>query len=203
MIHTIGDSHSNFGWDKIGGVDINWLGPKLMFSFKETDFSVKNIVENDPVVFCYGEIDVRCHIEKHVINGDYRGLIEKMCVDYINKILNIKTQYNINKVFIYNILPTRRVETPEPYKITCENYQVYNEVKAKPYPFIGSDLQRKENTIFFNSTLKKMSKQNNLGFIDIYKKYTDEDGYLNMNLSDGTVHIGDEIYLREYITKNL
>jgi hypothetical protein len=203
MIYTIGDSHSKFGWSKIDNVIVNWLGPKLMFTFNEADFNIANINDQDSTVFCFGEIDCRCHIKKHIINGDYTTLIKNMALDYVSKILKIKQSRKIKNVFIYNILPTRRVDSKEPYMISCETYQEYNRELAEPYPFIGSDEERKEYTIFFNSELQMLAERNGLGFIDIYHHYTDQDGHLNINLSDGTVHIGDEKYLKEYLKNYL
>ncbi|MFN9903947.1 MAG: hypothetical protein ACK55Z_35255, partial [bacterium] len=53
-----------------------------------------------------------------------------------------------------------------------EEYQEYDEESAQPYPFIGSDIERKEYTILMNEKLKFLCKKNNFGFIDIYDKYT-------------------------------
>jgi hypothetical protein len=201
MIYTIGDSHSSFGWSKIDGVACNWLGPKLMYNFNKDYFKLKNISDEDHIIFCFGEIDARCHIKKHIINNSYQEIITNICLNYINQLLEIKKINNIKNIYVYNVLPTRRIETKEPYEITCKTYMVYDEVKAQPFPFIGTDLERKLYTLFFNSELKKITEKNNLGFIDVYDKYIDKDGYLNMNLSDGTLHIDDETHLKEYIKK--
>jgi hypothetical protein len=40
-----------------------------------------------------------------------------------------------------------------------------------------------------------------IGFIDIIKEYSDNDGYLDMRLSDGTVHIDNPKFLLEYLEK--
>lgn len=199
MIHTIGDSHSEFGWKDIEVVKCNNLGPKLMFNFKKEIFKIVNIQSDDSVVFCFGEIEVRCHIKKNIVYDNYQPIITNICNNYISEILEIKKNNNITSAYIYNILPTRRVDSKEPYNITCITYQNYDEEGAKPFPFIGSDSERKKYTIFFNYELKKLAQKNNLGFIDVYQEYADEDGYLNMNLSDGSVHIGNKIYLENYI----
>ena len=202
MIYTIGDSHSKFGWDKINGVYCNWLGPKLMYTFKKDDFNINNISENDHIVFCFGEIDVRCHIKKNTIDNDYESVIDNICQRYVNEILEIKKIHNIKNIHVYNIVPTRRIETKEPYLINCDNYIEFKEDPTNQYPHVGSDLDRKSYTLFFNKKLKSITKVHNLGFIDIYDKYIDIDGYLNMNLSDGCVHISDEKYLLDFIVNN-
>lgn len=199
MIYTFGDSHSKFGWERIDGVVYNHIGPKLMFNFRKDIFKFVNMSDEDSLVFCFGEIDVRCHIKKHVIDDNYQDLITNMCNTYISEILKIKKEHNIKSVHIYSVTPTRRVDSKEPYNITCATYQVYNKEKAEPFPFIGSDSERKNYTLFINSELNKLAQQNNLGFINVYQDYIDKDGYLNMNLSDGTVHIENKSFLENRI----
>lgn len=205
MIITIGDSHSSFGFRSIEGVSVYHLGARLMYNFKEEIFKIQRATENDCVVFCFGEIDCRCHIKKHSINGTtYNSVIESLTNRYIGTILSIKNAHNIDNIFIYNILPTRRIDSVEPYKIPEHiDYQVYDEEGAQPFPFIGSDDERKQYTLLMNQQLKHLCEANGLGFIDVYDKYIDEDGFLNMALSDGCIHIGDEKYLKEFIHKNM
>ena len=203
MIHTFGDSHSSFGWRKIDGVKVHHLGPKLMHSLKTDFYKHGKISDEDCLIFCFGEIDVRCHIHKHISDKNYKNLISSMCNDYLSKILEIKKDNEIKNVFIYNILPTRRVDSKEPYVLDCKSYQVYDEEKAKPFPFIGSDEERKLYTFSMNNKLKELSQLNEIGFIDVLSQYSDQDGYLNMNLSDGTVHINDEKHLKNYLNSHL
>ena len=47
-----------------------------------------------------------------------------------------------------------------------------------------------------------MSK-NNWVFIDIYKNYADNNGFLNKFLSDGSVHIRDGTYLKDFVNTYL
>ena len=67
-IHTIGDSHSSFG---LTGIIQHHLGPVLCYSFgkeklNRCDIRKFNIKDGDTIVFCFGEIDCRCHIHKHI-----------------------------------------------------------------------------------------------------------------------------------------
>ena len=39
-------------------------------------------------------------------------------------------------------------------------------------------------------------------FFDIYNNYTDENGFLRKDLSDGNVHIANEIYINKFIKDN-
>ena len=92
-IHTIGDSHSENGWN---GVVKHHLGPLLCYSFgKEKlyrcDIRKFNIKDGDTIVFCLGEIDCRCHINKHITNTTtYQDIINNIVDDYFDAIeLNV------------------------------------------------------------------------------------------------------------------
>ena len=78
QIHTFGDSHSYSGWERIKNIKINihHLGPILAYSFGRDGLSRNNIAnscfnvnENDIVIFCFGEIDCRGHVHKHLEPG--------------------------------------------------------------------------------------------------------------------------------------
>lgn len=200
MIYTYGDSHSVFGWAKIHGVICGHIGPVLMHSFDESSCNLSPSIK-DSVVFCFGEIDVRGHIKKQIILGNTLENVASVLVNnYIDKILRLKFQ----NAYVYNIIPTRRVDTPEPYDISaCTQYQKYNAEKAKPFPFTGSDIERREYNKLVNDLLKVKCAYNNIGFIDIFEKYCDCDGFLDMRLSDGTVHIDDEKFLKEWVENHL
>lgn len=202
MIHTIGDSHSQFGWNKIKNVRINHIGARLMYSFTKNDFNLCDIKKNEKVVFCFGEIDVRCHIKKNSIDDDYMSLIDKLSINYINNILEIKNIHNLNNIYVYNVVPPKKIEFDE-NEAKHPKYLKYDEELFKPYIMVGSDYERLNYTRYLNSQLKKLTTKNNLGFIDIYNYYADENGFLNLDLSDGWVHIDDELYLKNYLIKEL
>ena len=82
-IHTIGDSHAQIPWEKINipgiQININNLGARLMYRvgtepslIKLTKFKVKN---GDIVIFCFGEIDCRCHVWKYRSEG-FKNVID-------------------------------------------------------------------------------------------------------------------------------
>lgn len=195
-IHTFGDSHSLFGWNN--NIKKHHLGAILCYSFgneklKRCDISRKdyNIKDGDIVIFCFGEIDCRCHIHKYVTqSSSYQTIIENIVYNYIEAIkLNIQ---NCNKklkhVCIYNVVP------PTPKNPLIEN---------KDYPFLGTNEERKQYHLYFNICIQQKCKENNFIFFDIYDKYKNSDGFLNSELSDGNVHIKNSIYLDEFITNFL
>lgn len=93
-IHTIGDSHSYFGWSNIVNHSLNFL---LCYSFgrdKLARFDIRkyDIQNGDTIVFCLGEIDCRCHIHKHITeNMTYMQIIDDIVKIYFEAIqLNLE-----------------------------------------------------------------------------------------------------------------
>ena len=189
-IHTFGDSHCSNGWSH---VDCHHLGPKLCYSFGTKKLEIcdirafDNIKDGDILVFCFGEIDCRCHIHKYINdNKTYQEIIDDIIENYFEAIklnINLSGLY-FKYICVYNIVPpVQRDNTPE----------------NPEYPFLGTDEERKMYTLYFNEQLQKKCFENNYIFFDIYDKYTDENGFLRKDLSDGKVHIRDGIYIMEFI----
>lgn len=189
VIHTVGDSHSKFGWKN---VVCHHIGPILCYSFgKENlarcDISKFNLKNDDTIIFCFGEIDCRCHIHKHVNkNNSYKNIIDSLIENYFDAIdKNIKNlNVTLKNICVYNVVP------PIQKKNTAED---------KKFPFLGTDEERKIYTLYFNKQLKIKCAKKQYIFFDIYDKYTDENGFLSKKLSDNLVHILDGIYLDEFI----
>ena len=70
------------------------------------------------------------------------------------------------------------------------------------YPYLGTDEERKQYVLYFNKKLKEKCIENNYIFFDIYNNYTDENGFLRKNLSDGNVHIAKGIHISNFIKEN-
>jgi len=192
-IHTIGDSHSYNGFDNI----INHhLGPVLCYSFgieklNRCNISNYNIKNGDTIIFSLGEIDCRCHIHKYINNTtSYENIINNIINNYFEAIkLNIITSnITFKHICVYNIPPP---------------IQKYNTPENPDYPYIGTDEERKTYHLYFNKILKEKCNENNYIFFDIYDKYTDTNGFLQKDLSDGNVHIRDGIHITNFINTNL
>jgi hypothetical protein len=109
VIHTFGDSHSYNGFSNIPNILTHHLGPKLCFSIGRDGINIKdgyNVNNGDTVIFCFGEIDCRCHIHKHITEGaDYKQIIDIIVTNYFKQIQTaVNTFNNINTV-IYNVVP--------------------------------------------------------------------------------------------------
>ena len=191
-IHTTGDSHSYHGWSEIIQ---HHLGPVLCYSFgkeklNKCDIRNFNIKDGDSIVFCFGEIDCRCHIHKHITDTTtYKEIINNIVNNYFEAIeLNVFTsQIKLKNICVYNVVPP---------------IQKYNTIENSEYPFLGTDKERKNYTLYFNKKLKKKCIEKEYIFFDVYNNYIDENGFLRKDLSDSTVHIGNGIYINNFINKN-
>ena len=179
MIQTIGDSHCWNAWLKIPGVITNTMGPMLMYSLGlSKPILVNKIPKDDTVIFCWGEIDCRCHVHKF---QPWKETIDKLVKNYLDA---IRVNAEINKnILIFNVVPPPRKEGAQ------ENLA---------FPFLGSDEERLSYVKYMN---KKLS-ESEFVFIDVYDKYADSDGFLNMEYSDNHVHIADPIFIIEWLKQN-
>jgi len=195
QIHTIGDSHCHMGWNG-NGIIQHHIGPVLCYSFgKEKldrcdirDFDIK---DGDTIIFCLGEIDCRCHIHKYVTETTtYQDIINIIVDNYFEAIqLNISiSQIKLKNICVYNVVPP---------------IQKYNTLENPEYPYLGTDEERKQYVLYFNQKLKEKCIEKKYIFFDIYNNYIDENGFLRKDLSDGNVHIGNAIYISEFINNHL
>jgi len=193
-IHTVGDSHSLFGWPNY--INKCHVGPMLCYSFgkeklNRIDIRKYNMKDGDTIIFSLGEIDCRGHIYKYITETNtYQNIIDNIVQGYFEAIhLNIATSLvKFKNVCIYNVVPT----------IVTTNIGSGHPV----YPWIGDDSIRKEIVLYFNKMLKEKCEEYNYIFFDIFHKYTDNNGFLNTEFSDGSVHIKDGKYLNEFIIEN-
>lgn len=146
-----------------------------------------NINNGDSLVFCFGEIDCRCHIHKHIsFNKSYNVIIDEIVNNYCEAIkVNVNNcKFELKNICIYNVVPPVEKDNTE------ENLE---------YPFIGSDEERKMYVLYFNKCLKEKCAIMNWLFFDIYDNYIDTNGFLNKRLSDNNVHIENGKYLQAFI----
>jgi hypothetical protein len=147
-------------------------------------------MSNDTIIFCLGEIDCRCHINKHIKDTvTYQHIIDTIVEKYFERIeLNIKIlNLPLKNVCVYNIVPTTQSSN------THENHM---------YPYRGTDEERMQYTLYFNKKLKENCILKNYIFFDIYNLYADENGFLKKNLSDGNVHISYTGHITNFINEN-
>jgi hypothetical protein len=198
-IYTIGDSHSVSGWYKIPNVSWNHLGPILAFSIgRDKNLRIKierfNFKMGDTVVFSFGEIDCRCHVFKYCVDGNqntsktYKQIIFTIVSNYISAIKEIMRNYLYIRTCIYSIVPPIHIN---------DGYSINEE-----FPFLGSDEQRLAYTSYFNELLSIFCFEYGFTFIDIQEAASNSDGFLNAELSDGSIHIGNPNIIINALQKN-
>jgi len=129
--------------------------------------------------FCYGEIDCRFRVFD---NPPWEKTIDTLVEQYIN-VVDENAKINPN-IWLFNVPPPpRRDHLPNPTGLDDK------------FPFHGSDAERLSYVARMNDRLK----ESKYPFVDIYDKYCDEDGFLNMNMSDGYLHLANEKPLMEYL----
>jgi len=193
-IHTFGDSHSTYGWGS--KVKRHHIGPLLCYSFGKKKLNVCDIrkydvMEGDSIIFCFGEIDCRCHIHKHISSEKtYQHIINDIVNDYFEAIeLNVQVSgIKFKNVCVYNVVP------PVEKHNTHENPE---------YPYLGTDQERKQYVLYFNKKLESKCFEKKYVFFDVYNNYADENGFLRKDYSDGNVHISNGVYISDFLEKNI
>tara|TARA_B100001093_G_C26670181_1_gene945841 strand:+ start:58 stop:699 length:642 start_codon:yes stop_codon:yes gene_type:complete len=207
-IHTFGDSHvgetgqpdiskgfigpcKKNGWPE--DIKHHHMGPVLCNSFgtkglEWVDISNFDLEEEDTLVFSFGEIDCRCHVYKHVNElQTYKDVIDRLINNYFNAIkANLdRLDITLGNVCVYNIPPPSRE----------------NDCPGIDTPYVGTDEERKLAYLYFNKLLNEKCQENRYIFINIYDKYTNKDGFIIRDITDGWVHIEDGIHLHEFLKK--
>jgi hypothetical protein len=188
-----------FGDTSIPGVifDQHYYGPLLCYTLGKKKWEVMDISlyndinDGDVCIFCFGEIDCRCHIKKHITEENtYQNIIDSLVINYLETVReNIEKAGKKVSVFIYNVVPPSK-----------ESEVSYTQPE---FPFDGTDEERKSYTLYFNKKLKELCPKFGYTFFDVYNKYTTKDGFLNRELADANVHIRDGQYLLQFIKENI
>ncbi len=189
-LYTFGDSHGGgfpeHGWRSVIidnlSIVIHWIGPVTCAYFgvrrlEVLDISKFGVEDGDIVCFSFGEIDVRS-IDK--IKEDRFGFIDGIVERYFEAIeLNVRQLKDL-KVIIQSVTPACR---------TIDSFD-------NNWPALGTDDERKSYTEYFNLRYEQYCEKYGYSFLNFYKEYCDEDGFLNKSLSDGHAHIREPKYIK-------
>ena len=181
MIHCIGDSHSAVfsGEEKMQEI---WPVPasnRLPF-FKSyrigpaTAYQLSNKVEiidtiisteykdNDKVMFCFGEVDIRAHLIKQATHQNKP--VEEIVDECIDRYMDVILAYKQKGLSIIIWGPIASWNSNKPYT---------------GGPSYGSDLERNYVTKLFNEKLKTHCENNSIIFVTIFYDMLNEDGTTN------------------------
>jgi len=159
------------------------MGPDLL------NIKHYGVRDGDTVIFCFGEIDCRNHVHKHITNRKtYKDIIDEVVIGYFEAIKGNIMQYGSIRTCVYNVVPPSR-------KFDCG--------PGHPYPFLGSDNHRKQYHIYMNAKIRELCSLNKFFYFDIYNESSDEEGFLKKEYSDGSVHLIDARTSAEVIKHNL
>ena len=203
-IKVIGESHSQLFdnipqykrglWNSqvlLDKFDVKYIGPLTLYRICRDGFNsieeIKNIKNGDTCMLSFGEIDIRCHIIKQSqIQGiKVEDIIDEMCEMLKKRFLDFN--YNLYNFHVLSVLPPI-----EKYKCIGPNPE---------FPFIGTDKERSDATIYLNMKLEKICKQLNVGYFNQYDLYVDVNGFLDYEKSDYIVHAIKTLDLENYTIK--
>lgn len=195
MIYIYGDSHARFIFKNLHIDNHNQSQNSItMFRIGRDNHIInfnkdKYINENDIICLVYGEIDCRCHIQRQInIGRNEDDVIHKLVYKYFLTIHNNIKIYK--KIVVVGIIsPTAQNEYEK----------IHGPIKHE-FPFIGTDEDRVRYTTKMNKLLEEYCIKNEYIFFNPYHHYTRENGLLKHELSDSTVHLGNNAYFLEKFT---
>ena len=195
MIYIYGDSHANYCFKNLpithfkyheNSITMFRIGrDNLIVKFNKEDIAAAAaaaaVAAVATIVFTYGEIDCRCHIHRQKgLGRDEDDIICELVNNYINTIKNNTEGLDANIFIVAVIPPTKQ-----------SDYELLHGQITHEYPFLGSDADRVRYTSKTNRLLELSSVKYGYTFFNPYDYYRRADGTLKYELSDNTVHIGD------------
>lgn len=201
-IYTIGDSHSRLSFEYNFNIQTRhpritnsfWIGAFTMYRVgrDSISFNTHSVPLNGIVVSCFGEIDVRNHIHKHVELGRYEDdIIEELVSNYMKALLHNR-QNGYKYIAVMNIVPVTEyqfdIDTPHIRKPILES-------GSSEFPFLGTHSDRQRYTLKMNKSLQTHCMSNHFGYLDIYTKHVNDQGFLKIDYSDGNCHLRCQLFL--------
>lgn len=163
---------------------LQWMGPKTLHGINKIGFhSITNYElaqTMDALLFSFGEIDVRCHIEKQSLkqNRSIDDILEELTNNTMLNLINLRTALSPYKgpFLIFSILPP--VENPTG--------------DSACFPRHGTLETRVYITRQMNSLLRQkaaLHNQYNIHILDLHALFTQENGTLKTEISDNLHHL--------------
>jgi hypothetical protein len=151
------------------------------------NFNKDIIQKGDIIILSYGEIDCRCHIQRQINLGNNEdNVINELVNNYFKTIKNNIINIDAKIIIVGVIPPTKQYD-----------YEILHGPILHEFPFIGSDEDRVRYTNKVNKLLEELSIINNYIYFNPYSYYERPDGTLKHELSDSTIHLGNNSFFLE------
>jgi hypothetical protein len=194
MLLIFGDSHARFNFKNLSIPNLNLSENSITMHRIGRDNTIAhfnpeyNSLDNI-FILCYGEVDCRCHIARQIALGrDKYEICKSLVENYFNTIKNNIISYK--SIIIVSVTPPT-------------SKKLFNLPDDFPFPMLGDDEERVDNTKIINSLLEEYCKIYGYTFLNIYNFYADYDGTLCSKYSDMIVHIEDNKYILEKVSEIL
>jgi lysophospholipase L1-like esterase len=139
------------------------------------------VPKDGTVIVCFGDVDVRCHIKRHVGSENETVFLYNLADKYIQKIVECNPEY---KIAIMSVVPPLYDIAPS----------------GDPnHPVISSPDERNRYVRILNQCLKEICEKNKIIYVDIYDKYKNSDGFLVPEMSDYMCHINSLKFIDEIL----
>lgn len=201
IVHVFGDSHAYYcfsnaqekgSWDEASvfsfsknGIDrqewivIHYLGPITMHRIGRDGLAVLNTrgiaQAGDTVVFVFGEIDVRCHIGKQ--RDEKRRSLDEVINTLVAKYMRTIAE-NVKHCLGINVVVTGATPPHDPAP------------ELVSLPMYGTLQDRIKVNNALCEALAAACKEYGYYFLDIRPHFSNPNGSLKCELSDGNVHVG-------------
>lgn len=183
-LYSFGDSHSNLPRDIFSKVPSrviyhnNSIHAKTLFGatrhgLKFVNFKRFWVRPNSIVMINFGEIDARSHLHKFRVKGGIYKEVKKLVLAYESLILeNLKLVPSAH-IWIGGLVPA---------------------VEHCKFEALGTPLERLLYNRLLNDEILRMARRNKFFYIDNYGDYADDDGFLDANKRDTSVHIRRDLF---------
>ncbi len=195
-IISYGDSHARATFSDIVQIEKLEIHGRTMNRICKEGIGKELLGKLDPkikrniVIFCFGEIDIRCHVHKqiHEQNRTLEEVLISLANTYVDHISFHSIKYNYDP-YVMSVLPP------------CDRKKI---IDNPEFPCLGTNEERALYTFEINNLLSSKCINKKINYLDVHFEYKDENSLLNYKHSDGNVHIKNTEFVKKILReKNL
>ncbi|MBN1440396.1 MAG: SGNH/GDSL hydrolase family protein [Anaerolineales bacterium] len=178
-VHAVGDSHAKFIFRGAPDIRLHHLGPVTMHRIARDGraallLSDLGVHDRDIVIWCLGEIDVRCHLVPQARRQGVTvaSLAASLAGGFLRSVSEIQKDARALRTVILSVIPPTD-QAPNP-----------------AFPIAGTLAERVEARRILNRSLAEQCSAFDFHFLDPFDPFADPEGALRRSMSDGNVHVG-------------